>query len=209
MTDLYDFGDGAGPVLARRHPNGGGWVAKTARVTTTAYVGLNAKVYGNAHVQANARIYGHARVYGDALVLSGANVYEHARVFGSAWVHSGAKVHGYASVRGDMQVSGDVGGLMNIRRFIIFLTALALVLGVSLWCFDYCDRHRWVDPLADSDDIICGRMPVAGPDYLSCKNPETGEWEDYLPKTPLPDWASHCREEVRRDGNICYKPGSR
>lgn len=108
-----------------------------------------------------------------------------------------------------MRVSGDVGGSMNIRRFIIFLTALALVLAISLWCFDYCDRHRWVDPLAGSDNIICGRMPVAGPDYLNCKNPETGEWEDYLPKTPLPDWASHCREEVRQDGNICYKSGSR
>ena len=40
----YDFG--AGPVPAHQHPNGGGWVADTARVADTAYVGPYAKVAG-------------------------------------------------------------------------------------------------------------------------------------------------------------------
>ena len=58
----YDFQDGNGPVAAHQHPNGGGWVADTASVEPTAYVGLNAKVYGNASV------FGHANVFGNAMV---------------------------------------------------------------------------------------------------------------------------------------------
>ncbi len=44
----FDFG--AGPVPAHKHPNGGGWVADTATVSNTAYVGIDARVYGNAVV---------------------------------------------------------------------------------------------------------------------------------------------------------------
>ena len=47
----YDFGDGNGPVPAHQHPNGGGWVANTAWVQDTAYVGSDATVYGRAWVQ--------------------------------------------------------------------------------------------------------------------------------------------------------------
>ena len=46
----FDFG--FGPVSAHRHPNGGGWVADTARVAG------NALVFGYARVSGNARIYG-------------------------------------------------------------------------------------------------------------------------------------------------------
>jgi hypothetical protein len=37
-----------------RHPNGGGWVADTARVAATAFVGFFARVYGDAQVFDNA-----------------------------------------------------------------------------------------------------------------------------------------------------------
>jgi hypothetical protein len=58
----FDFGDGNGPVPAHKHPNGGGWVADTATVDDTAYVGPDAKVYGNAWVSENASVSGDARV---------------------------------------------------------------------------------------------------------------------------------------------------
>ena len=58
----FDFRDGNGPVPAYQHPNGGGWVADTAKVAKTAYVGPDAQVYGNALVYGNARVYGYARV---------------------------------------------------------------------------------------------------------------------------------------------------
>ena len=40
MSDKFDFRDGNGLVPAHKHPNGGGWVADTARVAETAYLGL-------------------------------------------------------------------------------------------------------------------------------------------------------------------------
>jgi hypothetical protein len=46
MTD-FDFGEG--PVPAHQHPNGLGWVADTATVEVSAFVGSDAQVYGNAH----------------------------------------------------------------------------------------------------------------------------------------------------------------
>lgn len=50
---MYDFKDGNGPVPAHQHPNGGGWVADTAFVVKSVYVGADAKVYGNAVVYGN------------------------------------------------------------------------------------------------------------------------------------------------------------
>ena len=37
-----------------RHENGGGWVANTATVEATVYVGPNAQVFGDARVSGNA-----------------------------------------------------------------------------------------------------------------------------------------------------------
>jgi len=48
VYSTHDFGDGKGPVLAHKHPNGGGWVANTADVDDTAFVGPNACVSGSA-----------------------------------------------------------------------------------------------------------------------------------------------------------------
>ncbi len=57
----FDFGDGKGPVPAHKHPNGGGWVADTASVADTAYVGPDAWVFGKAQV-GDAQVFGYARV---------------------------------------------------------------------------------------------------------------------------------------------------
>ena len=46
------------PVPAHQHPNGGGWVADTATVEKTAYVGPGARVSGAACVFGNARVFG-------------------------------------------------------------------------------------------------------------------------------------------------------
>ena len=42
MSTMFDFG--FGEVPAHQHVNGGGWVADTAYVDGTAYVGPNAEV---------------------------------------------------------------------------------------------------------------------------------------------------------------------
>jgi hypothetical protein len=122
----FDFGDGNGPVPAHKHPNGGGWVADTATVDETAYVGGaearvygnaqvsgNAKVSGNAWVFGNAKVYGNAQVYdnagvsGDAQVFHDAGVFGNAEVFDNAWVFGKARVLGDAQVYDNARVSGD------------------------------------------------------------------------------------------------------
>ena len=88
----FDFGDGKGPVPAHQHSNGGGWVADTAIVAATAYLGSSARVYGNAWVSGDARVYdaamvyGKAQVYGNAWVSGDARVSDDARVCGNAWM---------------------------------------------------------------------------------------------------------------------------
>ena len=67
-----------------QHPNGEGWVYKTAIVEDSAYIGEDAQVFGNT------RVYGDAQVYGDAWVYGNTRVYGDARVSGKAWVSGGA-----------------------------------------------------------------------------------------------------------------------
>ena len=50
MTN-HDFNDGKGPAPAHKHSNGGGWVADTATVAASAFVGPDARVYGGARGQ--------------------------------------------------------------------------------------------------------------------------------------------------------------
>lgn len=47
-TQTFDFGDGASPVPAHRHSYGSGWVADTAQVAYSAYVGQDMRAYGDA-----------------------------------------------------------------------------------------------------------------------------------------------------------------
>lgn len=64
MTTTFDFQDGKGPVPAHQHPNGGGWVADTARVEETAFVGPNAQVYGSALVEGGVQLLSDTRISG-------------------------------------------------------------------------------------------------------------------------------------------------
>lgn len=56
VPTTYDFEDGRGPVLAHRHPNGLGWVADTAMVDESSYIGPLAKVFEFATVRGNISI---------------------------------------------------------------------------------------------------------------------------------------------------------
>jgi hypothetical protein len=73
------------------HPNGGGFVAKTAKVEATAYVGPNARVLGNSKVLGKARIE-------DCAVVRNATVKDEAVVSGHALVHGDSVVAGRAKV---------------------------------------------------------------------------------------------------------------
>jgi hypothetical protein len=90
-----------------QHENGQGWIANTAKVEKTVYVGPNAQVYGYARVSGYAQVYGDAQVYGYARVSGDAQVYGYARVSGDARVSGNARVYGDAQVYGYARVSGD------------------------------------------------------------------------------------------------------
>jgi UDP-3-O-[3-hydroxymyristoyl] glucosamine N-acyltransferase len=66
-----------------KHKNGGGWVANTARVDDTVYVGPHALVYGKAECSGRVNIVDSAQVSGTAK-LSGDVI-----VSGNAWVDHG------------------------------------------------------------------------------------------------------------------------
>ena len=111
----FDFG--YGPVPAHQHPRGGGWVADTARVEDSAYIGPSAQVYGDAWVYGSAQVTGdawvsgNARVYGDAWVYGSAQVTGNARVYGDAWVYGSAQVTGNAKLAksSDYLLIGPIG----------------------------------------------------------------------------------------------------
>ncbi len=74
------------------HPNGGGFVAATASVDETAYVGPNARVLDNATVRGGARIEDFAVVANNATVEDRAIVSGFAAVLGRARVSDEARV---------------------------------------------------------------------------------------------------------------------
>ena len=84
-----------------QHPNGGGWVQKTALVEPTALVEERAIVFGTARVSGDAWVYGTAQVSGNAHVSGTAQVSGTARVSGNAQVNGTARVSGNAHVFGD------------------------------------------------------------------------------------------------------------
>jgi UDP-3-O-[3-hydroxymyristoyl] glucosamine N-acyltransferase len=68
-----------------QHPLGLGWVADTAKVASTVYVGLHCMVYGHAELSDkvcivdSAQVSGHAKLSGDVIVS------------GNAWVSGTTK----------------------------------------------------------------------------------------------------------------------
>lgn len=94
-------------VEGRRHPNGGGFVAATADVADSAFVGPEAMVLDRARVEGSARILGRAVVRGDAVVADQAVVSDHALVQDRARVLGRAKVRDWATVGGAWIVRDD------------------------------------------------------------------------------------------------------
>lgn len=91
----------------KTHSNGGGKVATTASVASTAYVGPNAVVMGYATVSGNAIIDDYAIVAGNATVSGNAYVGDYAVLFDRAEVTDNARVIENACVYVDYTVSGS------------------------------------------------------------------------------------------------------
>lgn len=87
------------------HSNGGGFVASTAKVDDSVYVGKYAKVLGYATVSGNAVVDGHAIVTGNSTVSGNAVVTGHAVVAERAQIKDNAIVGDYTGVMGNAVIS--------------------------------------------------------------------------------------------------------
>lgn len=106
-NQFYDFCDGLGLVLAHRHVNGGGWVADTAHVADTAYVGPRARVHGYAVIKDSAVIdeeadvsgYCHIKDYacvrGNAVIRGTCEIADHAIISGNIFLAGHARIGGH------------------------------------------------------------------------------------------------------------------
>lgn len=90
-----------------KHKNGGGFVADSARVDDSVYVGPHAAVIGNATVTGNAVIGGYAMIAENAKISSNAYVGDYALVIGRATVTDNAKVIESACIWDTYKVSGN------------------------------------------------------------------------------------------------------
>jgi acyl-[acyl carrier protein]--UDP-N-acetylglucosamine O-acyltransferase len=109
----HDFKDGMGRVPAKRHVNGRGWVAQTAVVEDSVYVGPQCKVFENAYLSGKVKLEGKARVCGRATISGHAIIKQNAFVSGKACVTDvaiigeNARISGYAVVSGTSRVFGS------------------------------------------------------------------------------------------------------
>ena len=106
-------------VAGSNHANGGGFVANTATVDSSAYVGPEARVLDNAEVRSNARIEGRAIVQGNAVVQGDAIVSSHAELTDTALVENFATVRDNALMgnnaiaRNEAKLQGDAVASQN------------------------------------------------------------------------------------------------
>jgi len=110
----HDFGDGFGRINAHKHDNGNGWIADTARVEDTVYVGRRCQIYDNAIVRGQVRLEGTSKISGHAVVSGRVTLTKQAHIFGTAIVRDttslsdNVKVFGAANVAGSSCLAGDV-----------------------------------------------------------------------------------------------------
>jgi len=102
----HDFKDGNGRVFAHKHDNGKGWVADTAKVDDSVYVGPRCGVFNNAIVKGLVRLEGCARISGSAVVSGGVFMNKESHIYGKAVVRDTTKLFDSSRVFGSAHVSG-------------------------------------------------------------------------------------------------------
>jgi len=83
----------------KRHPNGGGWVQRSAFVAATAYVGPDALVYTRAKVLDHTKVEGKSRIGGVCVVADDARIID-SEVAGQAIVRGNSTVRGSSCIAG-------------------------------------------------------------------------------------------------------------
>jgi len=102
----HDFKDGSGRVFAHKHDHGGGWIADTAKVDATVYVGPRCEVFQHARVHDRVRLEGRAKVFGTSVVRDSVLLRQESAIFGAAYVCDTTVLNDFARVSGSAHVSG-------------------------------------------------------------------------------------------------------
>jgi len=176
----YDFCDGFGSVPAHRHPNGGGWVAETAKVGDAVYVGPEARIHGHATIRDSAVIDGKADVSGYCLIK------DHACIRGNAVIKGTCEISGHAVVGGDVFLSGHfrISGETHLEGKLQYFSEVDCLLCPALLDENYTSGHN--NPCLDCLEkqrqsatvgvTRSGRIPVWA--RLKKKKTETGQIGD-------------------------------
>ena len=104
-------------IEGRLHTNGGGFVALTADVVETVYVGKNAMVLGEARIKDQVKILDRARVFNEVQISDQVVVSDSALVFGKAELSGEVKVSGNSRVSGLSKVSEQAQITDNAQVF--------------------------------------------------------------------------------------------
>jgi carbonic anhydrase/acetyltransferase-like protein (isoleucine patch superfamily) len=101
-------------VEAHRHPNGGGWVANTAKVDPAVYVSASSEVFDKAEIRGHViikgrcRVFGHAKIDGNVTLLGDVTVGENVRIFDSATISGRIDIKNNVGIYGVSSVCGEV-----------------------------------------------------------------------------------------------------
>lgn len=121
-------------VRGHRHINGGGFVADSAKVDYSVYVGPNAAVIGNATVTGNVVIDDYAMIAENAKISGNAYIGDMAMVMGRATVTDNAKVLESACIWGNYTVKDDA-----VVKGVAFCMANGTASGQAILDGDYYD----------------------------------------------------------------------
>lgn len=140
------------------HANGGGFVANTANVAATAYVGPQARVLGNAQVLDSARLEGRAHIQDNVIVRNSAIVSSNAKLIDNVIVEHQATVRDNVKLAGSVRVSdeskiqggGYFGGSFNTSQNALVLGSHINIMtnGSTLNGTSLSNGHTWLDSSA-------------------------------------------------------------
>jgi carbonic anhydrase/acetyltransferase-like protein (isoleucine patch superfamily) len=121
------------------HANGGGWVASTATVESSVFIGPNAQVLGNASVTGSARIEDYAivqddaQVSGSAIIRGHAIVGKNAKIRNNAIVEKTARVYTNCSISGNAIITGSAIAYSSTVRENAIVKEVAIIDGATLY----------------------------------------------------------------------------
>lgn len=101
-------------VEAHKHPNGGGWVANTAKVAPSVYVSSTSEVFdyaeinGHVIIRGKCRIFGNARIDGDITILGHVIIQDNVRISGRATIDGRIDIKNAVCVYGTSSIRGEV-----------------------------------------------------------------------------------------------------